>query len=252
MQLYTWYCKIRGFWCFPKVAWKRMVEASPFLHTLLGNLTPICRELCWELCQIHPDAETQTETSRNTLMCKKNKSKTGGIQNDPTLSQHEPLTHQPSLPGPPHLPFQACRASRKWAMELWENWENESSLTCGQVLTAWIPWFPWVCQPHILLTLPRSWRLEGKIQTCPLGLPLACHSLAIRKGTMFVPISYGPWAAPESLPLGQFNSLLQVRLWSEKVHWQLQGISKYFKYQAIRKAKQVGGALPSISLPFFT
>ena len=113
MQLYTWYCKIRGFWCFPKVAWKRMVEASPFLHTLLGNLTPICRELCCELCQIHPDAETQTETSRNTLMCKKNKSKTGGIQNDPTLSQHEPLTHQPSLPGPPHLPFQACRASRK-------------------------------------------------------------------------------------------------------------------------------------------
>jgi hypothetical protein len=160
------------------------------------------------------------------------------------LSSWAPTPAIPGMPGLEKMSYGYGTMS--------SNWENESSLTCGQVLTAWFSWFPWVCQPHILLTLPRSWRLEGKIQTCPLGLPLACHSLAIRKGTMLVPISYGPWAAPESLPLGQFNSLLQVRLWSEKVHWQLQGISKYFKYQAIRKAKQVGGALPSVSLPFFT
>ena len=37
--MYTCYIKIRGFWCFPKVASKPMVEASPFLHMLLWSRT---------------------------------------------------------------------------------------------------------------------------------------------------------------------------------------------------------------------
>ena len=144
MQLYTWYCKIRGFWCFPKVAWKRMVEASPFLHTLLGNLTPICQELCWELCQIHPDAETQTETSRNTLMCKKNKSETGDIQNDPTLSQHEPLTISPLFLGP-HTCHSRHAGPRENELWLW-NYEFE--------LGKWVIFDLWTSIDSMILLIP--------------------------------------------------------------------------------------------------